>query len=96
MALKIDSKFEEKLTIAFKMKWRILQIFVHRLKNSDFISESQMVKLNQNGNSKLQDRPDAVWNFILNEWINEWMIQLAKLFTQVAESLFLKYKKISR
>ena len=73
MALKIDSKFEEKLTIAFKMKWRILQIFVHRLKNSDFISESQMVKLNQNGNSKLQDRPDAVWNFILNEWINEWM-----------------------
>ena len=96
MALKIDSKFEEKLTIAFKMTWRILKIFVHRLKNSDFISESQMAELNQNGNSKLQDRPDAVWNFILNEWINEWMIQLAKLFTQVAESLFLKYKKISR
>ena len=70
MVLKIDSKFEEKLTIAFKMTWRILKIFVHRLKNSDFISESQMAELNQNGNSKLQDRPDAVWNFILNEWMN--------------------------
>ena len=31
-----------------KMTWRIWQIFVHRLKNSDFILESKMAKLNQN------------------------------------------------
>ena len=43
-----------------KMTWRIWQIFVHRLKNSDFISESKMAKLNQNKNRKQPDRPDAV------------------------------------
>ena len=32
----------------------------HRLKNSDFISESKTPELNQNKNSKQQDRPDAV------------------------------------
>ena len=40
--------------------WRICQNFVHRLKNSDFILENKMAKLNQNKNSKQPDRPDAV------------------------------------
>ena len=46
MALKIDAKFR--------------QIFVHRLKNSDFILENKMVKLNQNKNFKQPDLQDAV------------------------------------
>ena len=37
MALKIDAKFEGKLTS---------NIFVHRLKNSDFILERKMTELN--------------------------------------------------
>ena len=59
MALKIDVKFEEKLTCAFKNDMRNLANF-RRLKNSDFISESKMVEPNQNKNSKQSDQPDAV------------------------------------
>ena len=59
MALKIDAKFEGKLTCAFKNDMKNLANF-HRLKNSDFILESKMVELNQNKNSKQPDQPDAV------------------------------------
>ena len=51
MALKIDAKFEGKLTCAFKNDMRNLVNF-HRLKNSDFMLESKMAELNQNQNSK--------------------------------------------
>ena len=44
----------------FKMTWRIWQIFVYRMKNSDFILECKIVELNQNKNSRQPDRPDAV------------------------------------
>ena len=59
MALKIDAKFEGKLTCAFKNDMRNLANF-NRLKNSDFILESKMAELNQNQNSKQLDRSDAV------------------------------------
>ena len=59
MALNIDAKFEKKLTCAFKNDMKNLENF-HRLKNSDFILESKMEKLNQNKNSMQVDRPDAV------------------------------------
>ena len=54
MALKIDAKYEGKLTCAFKNgEWRILTKMknianFHRLKNSDFILESKIAELNQN------------------------------------------------
>ena len=54
MALKIDAKFEGKLTYAFQNDMRNLANF-HSLKNSDFILESKMVELNQNKNSKQLD-----------------------------------------
>ena len=57
MALKIDAKFEGKLTCAFKNDMRNLVNF-HRLKNSNFILESKMAELNQNKNRP--DRPNAV------------------------------------
>ena len=44
---KIDAKREQKLTCTFNNDMRILANF-RRLKNSDFILESQMVQLNQN------------------------------------------------
>ena len=60
IGLKIDAKFEGKLTCAFKSDLKNLANF-YRLKNSDLILESKMVKLNQNQNSKQADRPDRVW-----------------------------------
>ena len=62
MALKIDAKFEWKLTCTctdFKNDMRNLANF-DRVKNSDFILESKMAELNQNKNSKQLHRPDAV------------------------------------
>ena len=57
--MKIDAKYEGKLTCAFKNDMKNLADF-HRLKNSDFILESKMAELNQNKNSKQPDRLDAV------------------------------------
>ena len=59
MALKIDAKFERKLTCTFKNDMKNLTNF-HKLKNSNFILESKMAEVNQNKNSKQPDRPDAV------------------------------------
>ena len=39
---------KENWLVLSKMTWRIWQIFVHKLKNSDFILESKMAELNQN------------------------------------------------
>ena len=70
MPLKIDAKFEGKLTCASKNDMRNLASF-HRLKNSNFILESQMAELNQNQNSKQLDRPDAVRKLCFTLEINE-------------------------
>ena len=51
MTLKIDTKFEGKLTCALKNDMTNLANF-HRLKNSDFILERKMAELNKNKNSK--------------------------------------------
>ena len=48
---------------------------VERLKNSGFILESKMAKLNQNKNSKQPDWPDAVWKLYFILEINEKHIQ---------------------
>ena len=69
MALKIDAKFEG--LVLSKMTWRIWNIFVHRLKNSNFILESKKAELNQNKNSKQPDWPDAVWKLYFTFEINE-------------------------
>ena len=50
--------FKENWLVLSKITWRIWQIFIHRLKNSDFILESKMAELNQN--SKQPDWLDAV------------------------------------
>ena len=59
MGLKVDAKFEGKLTGAFKNDMRNSANF-HRLKNSNFILEREMVELNQDKNSKQPNLPDAV------------------------------------
>ena len=71
IALKIDEKFEENWLALSKMTWKIWQIFVHRLKNTDFILESKKVELNQNQNSKQPNQPDAVWKLYFTSKINE-------------------------
>ena len=89
MTLKIDAKFEGKLTCTFKSEMRNLANF-HRLKNSDFILESKMVELNQNKNLKQLDRPDAIRKLIsprkyMNSTINK------TFYTCSTELLFLRY-----
>ena len=59
MAPKIDTEFERKLTCAFQNDMMNLANF-NRLKNSFFILESKMPKLNQNKNLKQLDRLDEV------------------------------------
>ena len=61
MALKIDPKFEVKLTCAFKIDMRN-SANVHRLTNSDFILRSKKIKIKiQNTQIKQMQRE----NFIL-------------------------------
>ena len=69
MALKIDAKFEENWFVLSKMIRRICKIFVHMLKNSNFILESKVAELNQNKNR--QDRLDAVRKLYFTLEINE-------------------------
>ena len=64
MTLKNDTKFEGKLTCAFKNEMRNLANF-HSLKNIDFILEIKMAELNQNKNLKQLDRPHAMRKLIL-------------------------------
>ena len=70
MALKIEVKFEGKLTCVFKNDMRNLPNF-HSLKNSDFILESKVAELNQNKNSTQLDRSDAVIKLYFSLEINE-------------------------
>ena len=93
IALKFDPNLKENWLVLSKMTWRIWNIFVYRLKNSDFILESKMVELNQKKNSKQPDRADTVWNLYFTSEINESSINKT-LYTCSTELLFLMYKKI--
>ena len=44
------SKFEGKLAGAFKIDMKIWEIFVSKMKNSNFILDNKMTELNQNKN----------------------------------------------
>ena len=57
---RLMQNLKESWFVLSKMTWSICQIFVHRLKNSNFIFKSKMVGLNQHKNSKQPDRSDAV------------------------------------
>ena len=70
MALKIDAKFEGKLTCAFQNDVRNLANF-HRLKIKDFILASKMAELHQNENSKQLDQPYPVRKLYFTLEINE-------------------------
>ena len=54
MLLKIDARFEGKLTCASKNNMKNLVNF-HRLKNSDFILEGKMAEVDKNTNSRQAD-----------------------------------------
>ena len=70
IALTIDSKFEGKLTCAFKNGMRNLANF-HKLKDSDFILKIKIAELNQNKISKQPDQSDVVLKICFNLEINE-------------------------
>ena len=85
--LKIDAKFEGKLTSAFKNEMKNLANF-HRLKNSDFILESKMVELNQNKASYITTRSTRCSMKTLFYLGNKGIAQLIKLFTYVLQNRF--------
>ena len=60
---RLMQNLKENWFVLSKMTWRICQIFVHMLKNSNIILESKMAELNQNKNRP--DRPDAIWKLYL-------------------------------
>ena len=70
MALKIDARFEGKLTCALQNDVRNLANF-HRLKIKHFILVSKMAELHQNENSKQLDQPYAVRKLYFTLEINE-------------------------
>ena len=66
MMLKIDTKFEGKLTCAFKNDMRNLANF-HRMKNSDFILKGKMAEVNQEKKKVQNNHIDQMQskNFVL-------------------------------
>ena len=69
---RLMQNLKENWLVSSKMTWKIWQIFVHRLKNSNFILESEIAVLNQNKNLKQTDQPDAVWRLYFTSEINEY------------------------
>ena len=68
IALKIDAKFEGKLTFASKNDMNVANF--HKPKNSDLVLEWQdLIKITKN--SKQPDWPDAVSKFYFTLEINE-------------------------
>ena len=68
---RLMKNLKENWLVLSKITWRISQIFVYRLKNSDLLLESKMAELNQNQKSKQPDRPDTVWKLYFTLEINE-------------------------
>ena len=68
---RLMQNLKENWFVLSKMTWRICQIFVHKLKNRDFILKSKMAELNKNKNSKQPDWPNAVWKLYFNLEIND-------------------------
>ena len=103
MTLKNNTKFEGKLSCAFKNEMRTLANF-HRLKNSDFILENKMVELNQNKNLKQLNRPDPVRKLFRPDPVRKLFLPWKEMYSKLSktfyacftESLFLRYNKISK
>ena len=49
---RLMKNLKENWLVLSKITWRILQIFVHKLKNRELILKNQMAELNKNKNSK--------------------------------------------
>ena len=68
---RLMQNLKENWLVLSKMTWRIWQIFVHRLKNSNLILESKKPELNQTKNSKQPDWPNAVWKLYFTFEVNK-------------------------
>ena len=55
---RLMQNLKENWLVLSKMTWRIWKIFVHRLKNSNFILESKKVELNPKNKKKNPKQPD--------------------------------------
>ena len=80
---RLMQNLKENWFVLSKMTWRICQIFVHRLKNSNFILESKMAELNQKFKTTRSTRYSVKTLFYLG---NKWIAHLTKLFTHVLQN----------
>ena len=78
---RLMQNLKENWIVLSKMTWKISQIFVHRLKNSNFILKNKMAELNKNKNWKQPHQPDVVWKFHFNSKLMNSTIN--KTFTHV-------------
>ena len=80
---RLMQNLKENWFVLSKMSWRIWQVFVHMLKNCNFILESKMAELNQKFKTTRSTRCSVKTLFYLG---NEWIAQLTKLFTDVLQN----------
>ena len=73
---RLMQNLKESWLVLSKMTWRIRQIFVHRLKISDFLLESKMAKLNID-----QMQCEKLFYFG-----NKWIVKLTKPFIHVLQN----------
>ena len=82
---RLIQNWKENWLVLSKMTWRISQIFIHRLKNSDFILERKMAELNKNIKFKTSRSTRCSVKNLFYLW-NKWIVQLTKIFTHVLQN----------
>ena len=82
---RLIQNWKENWLVLSKMTWRISQIFIHRLKNSDFILERKMAELNKNIKFKTSRSTRCSVKNLFYLW-NKWIVQLTKIFTNVLQN----------
>ena len=80
---RLIQNLKENWFVLSKMTWRIWQVFVHMLKNCNFILESKMAELNQKFKTTRSTRCSVKTLFYLG---NECIAQLTKHFTHVLQN----------
>ena len=83
---RLMQNLKENWLVISKITWRILQIFVHKLKNRDFIWENKIAELNLKKEKFKTTRSTKCNVKSLFYLGNKWIAQLTKLITHVLQN----------
>ena len=83
---RLMQNLKENWLVISKIAWRILQIFVHKLKNRDFIWENKIAELNLKKEKFKTTRSTKCNVKSLFYLGNKWIAQLTKLITHVLQN----------